>query len=174
METERLRLRELNFEDSPFIFKLFSDKKVCKYLYDDEIYTNIEDAIDFIKWHSNSEKRVRNRWGIERKADNALVGTCGFDSWDRYNNIAEIGYDLWHEYWGYGYMKETLASAIESGFNNMNLNRINAFVALENERSARLLENLGFTNEGVFRDKHLFRGRYYDHYSYSLLKREWS
>lgn len=88
--------------------------------------------------------------------------------------MAEIGYDLWHEYWGNGYMKEALVSAIESGFTNMNLNRINAFVALENENSTKLLENLGFKNEGIFRDKYFFRGNYYDHYSYSLLKRDWS
>ncbi|WP_274310283.1 GNAT family protein [Solibacillus daqui] len=29
-------------------------------------------------------------------------------------------------------------------------------------------------NEGVYRDKHLFRGKYYDHYSFSLLKRDWN
>ena len=90
------------------------------------------------------------------------------------NNIAEIGYDLWHEYWGQGYMKEALISAIESGFTNMGLNRINAFVALENINSIKLLEKLGFKNEGVYRDKHLFRGKYYDHYSFSLLKRDWN
>ncbi|NGP46829.1 GNAT family N-acetyltransferase [Bacillaceae bacterium SIJ1] len=173
LETKRLRLRELNFEDSLFIFKLFSDKEVCKYLYDEEIYTDMEDAQGFIEWYSNPEENLRNRWGIERKVDRALLGTCGFDSWDRYNHIAEIGYDLWHEYWGHGYMTETLECAIEGGFNHMNLNRIQAFVALENEKSAKLLEKLGFMNEGIFREKHLFRGLYYDHYCYSLLKREW-
>lgn len=173
LETERLLLRELSFEDAPFIFKLFSNEKVCKYLYDEEIYTRIEEAKDFIEWNSKPETKLHNRRGIVRKKDNTLMGTCGFDSWDRYNHMAEIGYDLWHEYWGHGYMTEALKSAIKSGFNNMNLNRINAFVALENDNSTRLLENLGFKNEGVFRDKHFFRGHYYDHYSYSLLKRDW-
>ncbi|WP_089744453.1 GNAT family N-acetyltransferase [Gracilibacillus ureilyticus] len=55
----------------------------------------------------------------------------------------------------------------------MKLNRINAYVALENIQSIKLLKKLGFKNEGVFRDKHYFRGKYYDHYSFSLLKREW-
>ncbi|GEN88193.1 GNAT family N-acetyltransferase [Oceanobacillus sojae] len=101
------------------------------------------------------------------------IGTCGYDCWDRTNNIAEIGYDLGYEYWGQGYMKETLISAIESGFNNMALNRITAYVALGNINSTRLLERLGFKNEGIYRDKHLFRGKYYDHYSFSLLKSDW-
>jgi [ribosomal protein S5]-alanine N-acetyltransferase len=173
LEAERLLLRELNTDDASFIFKLFSNKKVCEYLYDEEIYTTLEDAQEFIEWNANPEQKGRNRWGIVRKEDNALLGTCGFDSWDPYNHIAEIGYDLWHEHWGHGYMKEALIAAIESGFTNMNLNRINAFVALENEKSAKLLERLGFKNEGIFREKHFFKGRYYDHYSYGLLKREW-
>lgn len=56
----------------------------------------------------------------------------------------------------------------------MKLNRINAYVALDNVNSMKLSGKLGFVNEGVYRDKHLFRGKYYDHYSFSLLKRDWN
>lgn len=70
-------------------------------------------------------------------------------------------------------MSEALTAAIDSGFNNMGLNRIQAFVSLENTASCRLLERLGFEREGIFREKHFFQGEYYDHYIYSLLKKEW-
>ena len=72
------------------------------------------------------------------------------------------------------WMRRWYVPSIESGFNNMALNRINAFVALENINSIKLLEKLGFKNKGIYRDKHLFRGKYYDHYSFSLLKRDWN
>ncbi len=71
-------------------------------------------------------------------------------------------------------MKEALTAAIESGFSNMKLNRINAYVALENKKSSNTLESLGFVNEGIYRDKHLYKGKYYDHYSFSLLKKDWN
>lgn len=71
-------------------------------------------------------------------------------------------------------MKEALISAIKSGFDNMKLNRINAYVALGNVNSIKLLEKLGFKKEGIYREKHLFRGKYYDHYSFSLLKSDWN
>lgn len=71
-------------------------------------------------------------------------------------------------------MKEALISAIESGFNNMKLNRINAYVALGNVNLIKLLERLEFKKEGIYREKHLFRGKYYDHYSFSLLKSDWN
>jgi [ribosomal protein S5]-alanine N-acetyltransferase len=173
IETSRLKLRNVNESDAEFIFKLFSNEKVCEFLYDEEIYTKKEDAVEFIEWNKNPEEKRHNRWVIELKGNNEKIGTCGFDLWDRTNNIAEVGYDLWYEFWGYGYMKEALIAAIESGFRNMNLNRINAYVALENKKSSNTLESIGFKSEGIYRDKHLYRGKYYDHYSYSLLKSDW-
>ncbi len=173
LETNRLKLRNVSGADTKFIFKLFSNEKICEFLYDEEIFTRIEDAAEFIEWNRNPEIKGHNRWVIEKKDSNEKIGTCGFDLWDRTNNIAEIGYDLWYEYWGYGYMKEALIAAIESGFSNMQLNRINAYVALDNTKSSNTLERLGFIREGIYRDKHLFRGKYYDHYSYSLLRKDW-
>ncbi|MDX8044800.1 GNAT family protein [Gracilibacillus sp. S3-1-1] len=175
LETDRLILRNVNNEDIDFIYRLFNDERVCKFLYDEELFISRNDAIEFIEWNKNPEEKGYNRWVLVKKgAMSEQIGTCGYDNWDRMNNIAEIGYDLWHEYWGQGYMKEALISAIESGFNHMKLNRINAYVALDNVNSIKLLEKLGFVNEGVYRDKHLFKGEYYDHYSFSLLKRDWN
>jgi [ribosomal protein S5]-alanine N-acetyltransferase len=174
IETERLLLRNVEFYDESFIFKLYSNEEVCQFLFDEELYTSLDDAKEFIGWNQNPEDTGNNRWIIIRKKDQAPLGTCGFDSWDTVNNIAEIGYDLWIDYWEKGYMKETLVSAINNGFQNMGLNRINAFTAIENTRSSKLLESLGFVKEGVYREKHLFRGKYHDHFSYSLLKRDWN
>jgi [ribosomal protein S5]-alanine N-acetyltransferase len=174
LETDRLLLRNVMEEDEEFILRLYSNKKVCEYLYDEEIYETIDDARDFIRYNSNPEENGNNRWCLIRKGNNESIGTCGYDSWDTVNNIAEIGYDLHVDYWGQGYMKEGLNAAIQNGFDNMKLNRINGYVALGNEKSIKLLESLGFKNEGIYREKHLFRGNYYDHFSFSLLKKEWT
>ncbi|MGM7702378.1 GNAT family N-acetyltransferase [Pseudalkalibacillus sp. Hm43] len=173
LETDRLRLRGINEEDTDFIYRHFSNEMVCKYLYDEEPIANKEEAQELVNSYHDSSAKGYNRWILVKKEDGNSIGTCGFHLWDRTNHIAEIGYDLGHEYWRQGYMKEALKQAIESGFRNMNLNRINAFTAIENEASIQLLKSLGFKNEGIYREKHLFRGQYYDHYSFSLLRREW-
>ncbi|MFD1334907.1 GNAT family N-acetyltransferase [Oceanobacillus iheyensis] len=152
LKTSRLKLRNVNSDDTDFIYKLFSNEKVCEFLYDEEIFTKKEEAIEFIEWNSNPEKKEHNRWILVKKDNNEQIGTCGYDLWDRTNNIAEIGYDLWYEFWGRGYMKEALIAAIENGFSKMNLNRINAYVALHNKNSLKLLEGLGFKNEGIYRE----------------------
>ena len=69
-------------------------------------------------------------------------------------------------------MIEALEAILDVAFNHMRLNRIQAFVYTGNEGSCKLLEKLEFTQEGIAREKNLYRGKYYDHYCYSLLDRD--
>jgi len=172
IETERLVLREINESDIDFVFTHFSNEDVCRYLYDEEPLTSREEAEQIIEWYKNPRGKNHNRWIILNKESKESMGTCGYHRWDKKNKTAEIGYDLGKDFWGKGYMKEALIYIIKRGFSVMDLNRIQAFISIDNARSYKLLESIGFTREGVIRDKHLFRGRYYDHYCYSLLKRD--
>ncbi|MEN6521450.1 MAG: GNAT family protein [Armatimonadota bacterium] len=174
VETERLILRPLAPQDVDFIYRHFSDEDVCRYLFDAEPLTSIDGAQAIIDFYMSSEKNDRNRWCIINKESNKTIGTCGYHRWDKTNNIAELGYDMERESWGHGYMQEALNAAFKAGFCNTNLNRIEAFTSVENERSIKILKRLGFTEEGIIRDKHYFRGEYYDHYCFSLLRREWT
>jgi ribosomal-protein-alanine N-acetyltransferase len=172
LSTDRLLLRGVRESDSTFLLRHLSDVDVCRYLYDAEPYTTIDEAEELIRLFIDPEGKTLNRWIIVEKASNEPTGTCGFSLWDKENNRAEIGYDLSPAYWSRGYMTEALTAAIASGFENMALNRMEAIIALENVASFRLVEKLGFQREGVLRDRHLFRGTYYDHYLYSLLARD--
>lgn len=173
LETDRLILRELNEEDIDFIYNHFSNEDVCKYLYDAEPLKQHEEALEIINWYKDFEIKNHSRWGIVLKESNILIGTCGYHFLDRINKIVEIGYDLNKDFWGQGYMTEALKEIIDVAFTNMQLNRIQAYVYIENIASFKLLEKLKFIREGVIRDKHLFRGNYYDHYCYSLLAKDW-
>jgi ribosomal-protein-alanine N-acetyltransferase len=70
-------------------------------------------------------------------------------------------------------MTEALQEVIKFGFEKMGLNRIQGFVHTQNEKSVNVLLRLGFKQEGTVREKHYFRGNYYDHFCLSLLKSEW-
>lgn len=173
IETERLILRKFQKDDLQFIFEHFSDNDVCEYLYDNEPLKSLEEAKQIMAFYEDQENKTHNRWVIISKQERIPIGTSGFHCWDKHNNIAEIGYDLNKTYWGQGYMSEALTAILNHGFKNLRLNRVQAFVYLGNERSSNLLLRLGFKKEGIIRDKHLYRGKYYDHYCFSLLKREW-
>jgi len=173
LETERLILRQLTLDDADFVFRHFSDPMVCQYLMDEPSLTEYAQAEQIIRFFLEPEGKTHNRWGLVRKTDHQLIGTCGFHHWEKQYFRAEIGYDLSPDAWGHGYMTEALRAVIPHGFERMGLNRIDALVYIGNDRSARLVQKLGFKQEGILRDYFCLDGKFYDHYLLALLQREW-
>ncbi|NUM47777.1 MAG: GNAT family N-acetyltransferase [Anaerolineales bacterium] len=174
LETPRLLLRPLTLADTDFIFAHFSDPLVTQHLLDEPPLTDRAGAEEIIHFYLDPNGMSRyNRWGIHHKADDRLIGTCGYHQWSHQNQRAEIGYDLSPAYWGQGMMSEALRRVLAYGFVQMGLNRIQAVVYVENDRSATLLARMGFAREGVMRDYHALNGQYYDHVLFALLRREY-
>ena len=173
LHTERLVLRQLTNEDIDFVFQHFSDPSVTQYLMDEPPVANVAQAQEIIDFYLEPEGKTHNRWGIVRKADDRLIGTCGYHKWAKAYFRAEIGYDLSPDCWGQGYMTEALRTVIQHGFERMGLNRMDALVYVNNHRSILLLQKLGFKQEGVLRDYFCLDGIFYDHYLFAILRREW-
>ena len=172
-ETERLILRPLTQNDLDFIFRHFSDPQVNQYLLDEPPITDLAGAQEIVNFYVDGVGKPYNRWVLERKSDGQPLGTCGFHKWDQRYFRAEIGYDLSPEFWRQGYMSEALQAAIQNGFTQMGLNRIEALVYVENQASLKLLGKLGFKREGILRDYFCMNGIFYDHVFLSLLRSEW-
>ncbi|MBK8051428.1 MAG: GNAT family N-acetyltransferase [Anaerolineales bacterium] len=170
LTTPRLGLRPLTLADTDFVFQHFADPLVAKYLMDAPPLTDRAEAEAIIRFYLEPEAKNRNRWGIALGPAGPLIGTCGFHKWDQDHHHAEVGYDLSPEHWGQGYMAEALHAALDCGFARMNLHRVDAMVYVENERSVRLLQKLGFQIEGILRDYFCQDGFFYDHYVLALLK----
>jgi ribosomal-protein-alanine N-acetyltransferase len=173
LQTDRLILRQLTMEDIDFVFKHFHDATVTQYLMDEPPVMDYAQAQAIIEFYSAPEDKMHNRWGIVRKADHRLIGTCGYHKWMKAHFRAEIGYDLSPDCWGQGYMSEAMRTVIRNGFERMGLNRIEAMVYTGNERSIKLLQKSGFKQEGLLRDYFYLDGIFYDHYLFSILRREW-
>jgi ribosomal-protein-alanine N-acetyltransferase len=173
LESDRLRLRQLTSDDVEFVFRHFSDPRVTEYLMDEPPLTELGQARAIIDFYADPESKPHNRWGIALKSDRRLIGTCGYHKWSKEHSRAEIGYDLSPDFWGRGIMAEALKVALRNGFEAMDLNRVDALVYVENVRSVKLLEKLGFRTEGTLRDYFFLNGEFFDHYLMSLLRREW-
>ncbi len=172
LETERLVLRQLTLDDTDFIYQHFSNPDVYRYLLDDDPVTSRGQAEEIVRFYVDSIGKSYNRWGIVKKAENILIGTCGFHNWNRRDARAEIGYDLSPEFWGQGFMTEVARESLRHAFQGMGLNRVQAIVYPENMPSIRLLEKLGFRKDGLLRQYHRMADVYYDHLLYSLLKED--
>lgn len=173
LETDRLRLRGFESCDLHFLFEHFKNDYVCRYLLDEEPFTDIGQAEGLISYFIDENTIDATRWLIVEKETGEKIGTCGYNLWDRMNDRIEIGYDLREHYTGAGFMTEAVGAILRTAFEDKEINRIQAHVVAGNQRSCALLERLGFTKEGTAREWLRFRGRYHDHYISSLLKTEW-
>jgi len=83
-----------------------------------------------------------------------------------------VGYKLDERYTGQGYMSEALAVALRYVFVHERLHRVEANIMPKNERSRRLVERIGFREEGTARRYLQIQGTWTDHIHYALLSDE--
>ncbi len=102
------------------------------------------------------------------------IGECGFHTWNRTHNRAEIFYNMRNdEHKQKGYMTEALKAVLEYGFAQLGLHRVEALVDSLNTPSVKLLLRYGFVKEGTMREDYCVDGKNEDSDCYSLLKWEW-
>ena len=82
---------------------------------------------------------------------------------------ASLGYWLDKDYEGQGYMRESIAAIIDYAFNTLELRRLNAACLIDNNRSVRLLQSLGFEEEGLAKKYLQIDGEWQDHRLFGLI-----
>lgn len=85
---------------------------------------------------------------------------------------ARTGYRMDKAFTGKGYAYEAMSCLLSNAFEKLPLQRIEAHILPENERSIALVNRLGFTHEGTARNFCEINGVRRDHNVYSLLKGE--
>jgi ribosomal-protein-alanine N-acetyltransferase len=140
MRTERLRLRELNLEDSQTLYELiFSDKNVIKYTFGKDAISE-QNIYEYVKQiglkvlENNTTKEIIGLAGIL---------PCSYLQEDDY----EFGFILAKKFWGLGYASEIGKAQIESIKNSLFKNRAIATVYPENFASIKCIEKLGLKYE---------------------------
>lgn len=108
---------------------------------------------------------------INRKDNNAPIGECGFHTWIKKHRRGEIFYKLNHNSDKINsFISEALPVVLQFGFEKMDLNRIEAFIADYNEPSKQLLLKNNFIKEGTLKSHYFLNGVFEDSDCYSLLR----
>ncbi|MCA1064202.1 GNAT family protein [Rossellomorea sp. AcN35-11] len=172
LETERFRLRQMEERDAPQVFDYFSKDEVTRY-YDLEPFQDVKQAVEIIqRWDGRFQINEGIRWGIALKGTDEIIGSCGFHEWQKEHFKAELGFEVHPMYWRQGVMTEVLKPILQYGFEEMSLNRIEAFYDPENTSSQECLKKAGFTFEGILRKAAFEKGVFCDAAVCSLLKEE--
>jgi RimJ/RimL family protein N-acetyltransferase len=91
------------------------------------------------------------------------------ETWGR----AEVGYWVTPEARGEGYATEATDLLVGYAFDQRQLNKVIANAFDFNAGSRRVLEKVGFTEEGLHREEAFVDGAFVDIHRYGLLAREW-
>jgi len=170
---ERLALRWLEDRDAEALFEIFSDAQVMRY-WSSPPWSDMADAVEMVESvRRYFAKGSLYQWGVARRSDDVIIGTCTLAEVDVQNRRAEIGFALRQNHWGQGYMSEALQALLTFSFDELKLHRLEADVDPRNDASIRLLENLGFQREGYLRERWLVGDEINDTVFYGLLRSEW-
>jgi len=173
MELDGARLRPLRMSDADAFYDYLRDPAVTeRTAYPDVSAPMVEAMIE--RYTSRWAAGELSKWGVALQHDDRLVGTCGFNEWSRAHHWAELAYDLAQAQWGKGLMRQAVAAVLEWVFGQDLVNRVHAYVRVDNSRSERLLERSGFVREGCLRSYRVCRGQPYDFYVYGLLRSDWA
>ncbi len=169
IQTERLLLREISYDDVPDLFKIRSNKTAMEFI-DRPIAKTEEEVINLIEIIKTNQANGEGiTWAITLKDEDKLIGTMGYWRYEKKNARAEIGYVLHPDFFNKRICTEALQPIIDYGFKKMNLHSIEANVLAENTASIKLLLKYAFQLEAHFKENIFTDGKYTDSLVYSLI-----
>ncbi len=176
LETDRLLLKELTWNDLDNIFAFHSLEAVAKFNTigipkNKDVTRGI--ILGAIEDKANALRSIYG-WSIRLKEHNLFIGEAGMSSSNNRFLRGEIHYHLHPDHWGEGYATEVAKELIKFGFEQLELHRIEAGVATDNIGSIRVLEKAGLSREGIRRKILPIRGKWYDNYMYAILDEDYT
>lgn len=173
LDTPRLRLRPLVDGDVPALFAVFNDPETMRYWTSPAMkdIAEAEALLRDIERHAEAETLFQ--WGIARRDDDLVIGTCTVFRIDREHRRCELGYILRRDHWGHGLANEALTAIVRHAFGALGLHRLEADIDPRNFASIRLVERLGFKREGHLRERYFVADEIQDSLIYGLLAPDW-
>lgn len=169
LETRRLKLRPVTLADAEDMYEYASDDENTYYVF--PTHQNLDDTR-----HSIANFFAANplgKFGIELKEEQKLIGTIDLRV-DTKKRSGELGYMLNHNYQRQGFTTEAAFALLELGFEQLELEKIQAQCDTRNIASAKVMEKLGMQQEGISRHHELWKkGEWVDMAYYGILKDEY-
>ena len=167
--TERLKLRSPSFLDVNDIFDFCADPDSSKYA-DWSPHNNKGETREYIAWLKRKACRESFTWVMENNDDQKVIGTISITEMDYSGKIVTIGYTLSKQYQHKGLATEAVQGLIKYLFNDLDCERIQAKVMVQNTPSIRLLERVGMQRDALLKKGAYCKNSCVDVYLYSITK----
>jgi [ribosomal protein S5]-alanine N-acetyltransferase len=170
LETHRLRLRLIRQSDAENAFRVLSNTTTMKF-YGSPPHKTIEqtqkDYIDLMI--GRFKYRDAASFVVTFKDKDDYIGHVNASQFDREFKFVELAYIIDPEHWGKGIATEAVGRVVEFLVHDMKIHKIRAGLFSKNLGSKRVLEKLGFQQEGYCKDNAIIDGEYVDEYLMALI-----
>ena len=151
IETERLRLREMNEDDFPALYKVLADSDIMQH------YPDTFDENRVRNWIARNMERYRvfgfGLWAVCLKETGEVIGDCGLTMQLIKGEIKpEIGYHIRADKQRKGYAKEAAIAVRDWAFTNTPFNILYSYMKHTNEASAKTAMAYGCKQTDEFSD----------------------
>ena len=154
LDSARVRLRSVSEDDTDAIFAVFSNPAAMRYWSHEPFADRARASAYIAEIHAGFARNDLFQWGIERVDRDGLIGTCTLVGIDWMHRRCSLGYVLHPSCWGQGLAGEAASLALKYALGTLKLHRVEADVDPRNQASRQLLGRLGFSLEGLQRERY--------------------
>jgi ribosomal-protein-alanine N-acetyltransferase len=167
-----LTLRYATADDGPALLELGADREVTRF-FSWGPYRSIDEPAAYIEGLAGERERGE-RLDFLIVGSRGPIGVTGLSEVSRRDRRAVVGTWLGRAHWGTGANRESKALIAQLAFARLGFERLGAYADLDNPRSQRALERIGFQLEGRLRRWHRHGSRVHDVLVYSWLAEEFA
>ena len=168
VRTERLTVRRFTAADAGRFAAYRSDPDVARF-QSWEPPVALAEAQQIVERFAQGDPEAAGWFQYAVDLDGVLIGDLGVNLAANLMQ-ADVGFTLAAEYQGQGYASEAVRGLLHHLFVDRELHRVSAECDARNTASARLLERVGFTREGLRLSNTWFKGEWTDDLLYGLLR----
>lgn len=168
--------QEYVMQECPIILKTFNSANIDDFME----WATDDEVTKYMMWNSYTSRNdaeiffanviEKHPWFKAIYLEDKVIGSITLDKGKGVHHCkAELGYVISRKYWGKGYATLAVMLAMQTGFQDLDVGRIEAYVDPENVGSQRVLEKNRFEKEGLLRSCIVQKGVIKDRYIYALL-----
>lgn len=146
LETKRCRVREMTVEDVDDFYRIYAEPSITEYMED--LFEDRDEEIAYTKDYIEKVYAFYNygMWTILEKESGAVIGRAGI-TWREGYDVPELGFVIGAPWQRRGYAFEVCEAILLYAKEELLMEQVQALVRMGNEKSLRLCEKLGFTQD---------------------------
>jgi ribosomal-protein-alanine N-acetyltransferase len=175
LTTRRLVIRDYALTDAPAVLAYTQDNAYWQFQRADAPTSQqIEALMQYVVNEQAIAPRLMYFLAAARKDTGEIIGEGVLKIINPAERQGEIGFGVAPKYWRQGYGAEIASAVLDAAFQHFKLHRVAGQCSPDNTGSIRVMQKLGLAREGLLRDIHFARGKWWSTVIYGILEQEYA